>query len=403
MKISGRYLLILIGMCGLLATGVGLCTNVAGLFFTPIAEDFGVLRGSVSMTLTICNLVFAAGGMFTPRLVHENNFRFLLILGTAMIAGATMAMSLAQGMALLYVLNAVRGFAAGVLGFVFVTTIINRWFIDYNGLATSIAMCTSGLAGAVFSPVISSLIQNSGWRFAYVAVGILMVLFNLPAILFLPCLSPRSKGLSPLGTPKEAEVSHAGEAKSASVINKGILALAILFAVFSAGSTALPQFFPGLADSYTLPAAVGASMLSFCMIANTAGKLILGVIIDKIGCRLATIFYLALALIALVLFLMIHQSGALLAGAVLFGTVYALGTVSLAIMTRELFGAENYSRTYPTVSLAGTVANALLSTVVGFMYDFTGGYTAILIMFVIMLAAAVFIVLRAYAGRQVSV
>lgn len=45
MKTSGRYLLVLIGMCGLLASGVGLVTNVSGLFFTPIMEEFGVLRG----------------------------------------------------------------------------------------------------------------------------------------------------------------------------------------------------------------------------------------------------------------------------------------------------------------------------------------------------------------------
>ena len=36
MKISGRHLLVLIGMCGLLASGIGLVTNVSGLFFTPL-------------------------------------------------------------------------------------------------------------------------------------------------------------------------------------------------------------------------------------------------------------------------------------------------------------------------------------------------------------------------------
>ncbi len=39
MKIGGRHLLTLVSMCGLLATGVGLVTNVAGLFFTPKAEE----------------------------------------------------------------------------------------------------------------------------------------------------------------------------------------------------------------------------------------------------------------------------------------------------------------------------------------------------------------------------
>lgn len=45
MKLSGRHLLVVVAMCGLLASGVGLVTNVAGLFFTPVSEEFGVLRG----------------------------------------------------------------------------------------------------------------------------------------------------------------------------------------------------------------------------------------------------------------------------------------------------------------------------------------------------------------------
>ena len=79
MKIKGRYLLILIAMSGLIATSVGLPTNVAGLFFTPVAEEFGILKGSVSMTLTICNIVFALGGLVAPKLLKEDKLKVLLI------------------------------------------------------------------------------------------------------------------------------------------------------------------------------------------------------------------------------------------------------------------------------------------------------------------------------------
>ena len=75
MKIKGRYLLILIAMSGLIATSVGLPTNVAGLFFTPVAEEFGILKGSVSMTLTICNIVFALGGLVAPKLLKEDKLK----------------------------------------------------------------------------------------------------------------------------------------------------------------------------------------------------------------------------------------------------------------------------------------------------------------------------------------
>ena len=171
-KFSFRYILILLGMCGLLATNVGLCTNVAGLFFTPIAEDFGVLTGSVSMTLTICNLVFAVAGLLAPKVIKETSFRTILIAATVLVAGSTALMSMCNNIVLLYILNAIRGFAGGLTGFVLVTTVINSWFVDFNGLATSIAMSFSGIAGAVFSPIVSGIIQANGWRTGYLFIAL---------------------------------------------------------------------------------------------------------------------------------------------------------------------------------------------------------------------------------------
>ena len=53
------YWMVVIAGCGLISTSIGLGVNVSGLFFGPIASDFGVGRGSVSATLTVYNLVQA--------------------------------------------------------------------------------------------------------------------------------------------------------------------------------------------------------------------------------------------------------------------------------------------------------------------------------------------------------
>ena len=86
MKITGRHLLVLIAMCGLLASTVGLVTNVAGLFLTPVAEEFGILKGSASLMMTICNISFAIGGLFVPRVMKEIQFKRVLIVCTGIRA-----------------------------------------------------------------------------------------------------------------------------------------------------------------------------------------------------------------------------------------------------------------------------------------------------------------------------
>ena len=112
MKMSGKHLLVLVSLCGLIASGIGLVTNVSGLFFTPIADEFGILKGSASLMLTICNIALAIGGMIVPHLLSEKSLKPLLIGSTAVLAGSTAALSVCPSIPPMYVLSALRGFAA---------------------------------------------------------------------------------------------------------------------------------------------------------------------------------------------------------------------------------------------------------------------------------------------------
>lgn len=80
----GKYRMVLIAMCGLMASSLGVVVNTAGIFFGPIAADlgFGERITSVSLGLTINNLVFAFSGMLVARLVRPRTFRPVVIAAT---------------------------------------------------------------------------------------------------------------------------------------------------------------------------------------------------------------------------------------------------------------------------------------------------------------------------------
>ena len=408
MKISGKHLLVLISMCGLLASGVGLVTNVSGLFFSPIAEDFGIARGSASLMLTISNLSFAVGGLLCPRLMNEKLLKPLLLGATAALAASTAALSLCSDILPMYALCVVRGLAAGCVGFVFATSVLNKWFVTNIGLATSIAMGCSGIAGAVFSPLVSGVIGSSGWRMGFVVVAALTVVLNLPAILFLPSIDPRTKGLLALGAKQEHEGEAAAEqgtsasSEEAAPIRPVVFAAVVVFALLASALTALPQHFPGMAEWHALDAAVGATMLSICMVANTAGKVVLGVLIDRFGARASLLLYTALVGAGLLLLMFVPVPNAMLVAAGLFGTCYAIAAVGNTMVTRDAFGLANYGKTYPIMSLVGNVGNAVFSSAVGFMYDFTGGYTLTTTVFSAMTVGLALIVVFVYAQRRTA-
>lgn len=60
MRIGRRYWLVVAAMCGLSMATVGLITNIAGLFFTPMADEFGVARGTASLGCSFSNAVFSS-------------------------------------------------------------------------------------------------------------------------------------------------------------------------------------------------------------------------------------------------------------------------------------------------------------------------------------------------------
>ena len=64
-----------------------------------------------------------------------------------------------------------------------------------------------------------------------------------------------------------------------------------------------------------------------------------------------------------------------------------------------MFGPENYSRTYPTISLAGTIANAVFSSLIGFLFDFSGNYTGTLLLMLAMLAVNTVLIFIAYQKK----
>jgi MFS family permease len=86
----------------------------------------------------------------------------------------------------------------------------------------------------------------------------------------------------------------------------------------------------------------------------------------------------------------------LLIAAALIGLCYSIATVGITMITRDAFGLANYGKTYPIVNLVGNMSNAVFSSVVGFMYDFTGGYTLTLFVFLAMVASIFAIVLFVY-------
>ena len=355
-------LFVLVVCCCIVAASIGMLTNSAGVFFTPIAEDLGVGKGAVSMSLTLANIAYAFGGLMTVKVIHENNFKKMVFLFGTVYAISTALLSIAQSVFLLYVFSLIRGASTGIAGMVLVTILINNHYKEGVGFATSIALGFSGIAGALLSLVFTWMIGIAGWRLTYVVEGILAFLLYLPCMIGPVSLNNRIK--------EDSVESKDTKTSTTGIVPLPIFIMVCAYTFLIASVTALPQHFPSLAST----AAVGSLMVSVTMVMNTAGKIILGAISDKVGAEKALEGYGVLVVIGL-LVLVTFKSHPIFSiiGAILVGLVYAMAAVGPVLLSQNLF-RESYNAYYPKVSLVGTISNALFTTAVGFVYDIANSY-----------------------------
>ncbi len=406
-KLRGKYLLVLLAMSGLVSSSLGILSNAGGIFFSPMAAELGQPTAAVNLTLTISNLAVAVAGMFSARWVRPKNFRPAVIGFTLVFAGATALLALCRNMVSLYIFSAIRGFAAGLIGTVLATTVLGRWFLSDTGFITSLALGSSGLTGAVFNPVLEAVIRSAGWRTAYVVAAGVILLLNLPAMVCPISFLPEDSGMEPAGGSAVGEESGRMQTDGKKA-GPGPVMLLMLLMTFSLVSfvTSVPQLFKPIAETYGL-LETGIVMMSVVLIANTAGKFLLGLMIDRIGVRLSFLIYGLIVAVGLLLLLLVRVSGILLLSAAMIGLCYSLPTVAAVMICRELFSPDRYSMIYPKINLGVSIANALGYPLLGAFFDRTGKYDgALLLAFAVVLVsvAGVFLVygLAAHSRKRVS-
>ena len=378
------YLLILICCCLMAASAVGVYTNSVGVFYTKVSADLGVGRGAFALHATLCAL---AAGFLCPlaaRIIRRYPMRLLILAGSVLAGGATVLMSLTSNIYVFYLLGIIRGVGMTTFSLMPVTTLVNNWFKEKHGLAVGIALSFSGIAGAVFSPLFSSLIESYGWRTSFVWMGVIGFLLTVPGMFFAH-YEPEAIGLPAYGGVLKTEnkagtaVDQRKEAKGAKLYLPALILLSLM-TVLHTSVTGIAQHFPGMAEWMGMSAAVGAAMISAGMIGNIISKLIIGSLSDRIGPFRASMWMIAVNAIALVGLLVLGGSAAwvMYAIAFLYGTVYSVGAVGIPLLTRKLFGQKNYSNAYSIMTIFTSIGSASALTIIGLVYDMTGGYTAAL-------------------------
>ncbi|PRY82474.1 MFS transporter [Alkalibacterium olivapovliticus] len=376
---SMKHWIVMLTLCGITISAIGLPVMTNGVFITPIADSLGVYRGSVAMHNTLTLFMKAIMSLYAGILIKKYPFKLVILFGVLLAGISNILLGFANSILIFNILGIVRGIGSGLLAWVPVTIVVNEWFEEKHGLVMSIVLSFSSVTGAVFSPIFTNLIDTIGWEQSYQIMGLLIIAFTIPAIVIPYTLDPRDSGYLPYGY---VEVDEETVNKKGRTIKRedqrgvsGLLfGLMFAFTLLQTMLIGVPQHFPGFAQTVNLTSGVGATMLSLAMISSIGFKLGMGYISDFVGPIKSTLSMIFLVAVASLLFIFFHTEGTLYASSLLYGAVFSIPSVSVTLLTKEFFGRYHFVRLYPILAFATSLGGALSISLVGYIFDFTGSY-----------------------------
>jgi MFS family permease len=274
------------------------------------------------------------------------------------------------------------GLGTGTIGTAANSKLMVEWFDRRRGLALSVAITGYAIAGIVMAPVAVFLLEQVGWRGAYLLFGGVLLLAVLPLVALL--VRDRS--------------SHTGfNTKAAAASSEVQLKVFLSFArspafwscvlIFGSMAAVLGGLSLHLFLHFTdkgIGNLQAASLLSLEGVFALASKPLFGALIDRIGARNATVIAVFGCLFSLVVLFTAAAYTVWLVAAALIGLSFGAVIPLQAALLSRLFGEKQFARAYGSLRLATFPLVMGGPLLLGYVHDLTSSYSVAFALFAVL-------------------
>ena len=392
-------------VCMILIQGgaTGILTNCLGVIFSAVLSDLSFRAGDLSLYYTIRSLTSAVAVVFTVKLFFRKNTRLVMVILGLLMVSSYGAMAFFHSLWQWYLAAVLFGIGMSC-NMVVIPVVINNWFRVKNGAVIGVTMASSGVCGAIFSPLCSSLISMYGWRSTVlILAGISSVMILLPSMLLLYA-DPADRGDLPYGESADRGTVRADEIEVPQPPSY-IFGVCVLTIMLSGSLIQFNSQLPTFAQSIGYPLSVGALFTSLSMIGNLAGKVISGVLTDRIGVYLTGFLFFISVSIGMLGYLFGTGNVAVLeVSSALYGMQYAVSMTLPSLLFLDLYGRTTYKDKLSRMQLINGLASACISAAFPYIYDLTGSYAPVFVMAIVfeLIGFSVFLYLLRYTRRRAN-
>ena len=364
--------------------------------FTPLLADAGWTKVQTQWVFAAGLACFAVSMVVAGRLLPRVGPRPLAWAGGLVLGAGYVGAGLTGGTGFVPTLLLI-GVAGGCgIGLAYVVPIAvgMRWFPDRKGFITGLAVAGFGFGATLWVKLAGAwghLLDSVGLGTTLVIYGVAFAALVLIGGIWLrfPPEGWLPAGWQPPGESDDPDTAGRGDYTTAEMLATPQYYLILLTFVFSAGaglmSIGLMKLFPmqalmagGMSEA-AASAAAGTAMAVCFSLANGVGRIVWGVVSDRLGARTSLVVMAASQGVLVLLFQhMAGTPGLLYLGATLIGFNFGGNFALFPMITAGTFGARNIGQLYGWVFLAygmGGIAGPIMGGRLGDMGNFPLAFT----------------------------
>ncbi|MEE9399085.1 MAG: MFS transporter [Dehalococcoidales bacterium] len=353
-----------------------------GIFFKSIESEFNLSRAATSAILS-ANMIFAGIFAFLAGSALDRYGPRIVILVMGLFTGLSLLLTSQTGAAwqLFITYSLLLAAGAGPL-FVVPMSAVSKWFDKKRGLALGIASSGIGLGTLFMAPFATYLISRFDWRMAYLIIGLIAWLFVIPLSRVLK-RDPYEIGALPDG-----EIAYSGDRRSE---KENIQPVGLsLKKAFRTRSFRLVMFIWFLYASniflvmtHLVPHATdmgfseleAATVLSLTGVAAIAGRVLMGVLADRIGRKVTVIICTLLQAGVMVWLIWADELWMFYLFALVYGYAFGGTSPAMAALLGDTFGVRSLGAILGTLEISFGIGGAIGSAAGGLIFDVNNSYS----------------------------
>ena len=378
--VENRIRMLLVGVFAMLFAGIIYAWSILKV---PFAQELNYDAQTLALNFTLTMCFFCIGGLLSSLMVKRFGTKPVIVFAGILAGLGFINTSLlnASASALLYLTYA---FMAGLgIGFAYIVIIstVNAWFPDKRGLSSGALMMGFGASSLVLGNLAASLFESAlGWRGTYVILGIaIAVVISLSAVFIEKPDSSVTLPAPKKAASKREESFEARDYTSSEMIKRFSFWRAFLFLVFNtAVGSAVISFARDLALSVGATVALATTLVGVLAIFNGLGRILTGLVFDKMGRRFTMLIANILTIVAAGMTLLAVSIGSLalcIIGLCLTGMSYGASPTVASAFTSAFYGTKHFASNLGIVNF-NLMAASFIATACSSLQVSTGGYVA---------------------------